>query len=111
MNKKLVETAKLSLEKEKLKLQKKITTLNLMPRFGDSQEDNALEVTEASNNLSLKDDLRREIKAIELALRAIEKGKYGLCQKCGIPIEPARIKLVPTAIHCAGCQGKVKKKR
>ncbi len=47
----------------------------------------------------------REIQQIREALRRIEQGGYGVCVKCGEPIDPKRLKALPTATRCIACAG------
>jgi len=44
-----------------------------------------------------------EIHQIEAALKRISKGTYGTCAKCGEPIDPRRLKALPTAATCIPC--------
>ena len=44
-----------------------------------------------------------EIHQIEAALKRISEGKYGNCGKCGGPIDPRRLKALPTAATCVSC--------
>ena len=44
-----------------------------------------------------------EIHQIETALKRISKGIYGTCAKCGEPIDPRRLKALPTAATCIPC--------
>lgn len=85
-------------------LTKKYASMKAVENIGESVDDNAWEVSEASTKLSLKKDIEREIKQIDLALKAIANGKYGSCQNCGVKIESSRLKLVPTALFCSSCQ-------
>ena len=41
---------------------------------------------------------------IDEALRAIERGDYGLCQNCGAQIPIARLRAMPDAKYCVPCQ-------
>ncbi|HEY9157957.1 TraR/DksA family transcriptional regulator [Candidatus Binatus sp.] len=45
-----------------------------------------------------------QLKAIDAALSRLERGRYGICEKCkeDIPIE--RLKAVPFAAYCIDCQ-------
>ncbi len=43
------------------------------------------------------------IPILEKTLRKIEQGKYGICEKCGKPIERKRLELVPAAELCLSC--------
>lgn len=40
---------------------------------------------------------------LQKALLLIQNGDYGICQKCGNPIEINRLILVPAAFHCIKC--------
>jgi len=39
--------------------------------------------------------LEKKLESINAALRAIEKGRYGTCERCGEPIDPARLSAKP----------------
>jgi RNA polymerase-binding transcription factor DksA len=43
------------------------------------------------------------IRGIEAALRRIEHGTYGTCERCGAAIPPDRLEAVPHAEHCVRC--------
>ena len=43
------------------------------------------------------------------ALRSIEKGKYGICERCGKDIDPERLEVRPDATLCINCQAEVEK--
>ncbi len=40
---------------------------------------------------------------IEEALRRISRGTYGICEKCGGPIEEKRLELIPWTRYCSRC--------
>jgi DnaK suppressor protein len=44
-----------------------------------------------------------EIDAIQATLARIEHGTYGVCTKCGVAIDPARLEAMPTAALCIEC--------
>jgi RNA polymerase-binding protein DksA len=44
-----------------------------------------------------------EIRQIEAALQRLSEGTYGTCAKCGEPIDPRRLKALPTAATCISC--------
>ncbi len=54
----------------------------------------------ASRLKSLESDTLREIDA---ALRKINQGTYGTCERCGRPIAKARLEVVPHARICMRC--------
>lgn len=47
---------------------------------------------------------RRLVYHIDEALRRIEDGTYGKCQRCGKQIQPNRLKVVPHARLCIQCK-------
>ena len=97
------------LETEKKKLQKKISELNKFPEYGQSDEDNALEVTDYENNLSMEQQLKFLLKKVDSTLKSIEKGTYGQCQICKKLIEEDRLKLMPYADVCTNCNNAKKR--
>lgn len=48
---------------------------------------------------------REALFEIDLALKKINQGKYGLCEKCGKPIGKRRLKFLPQARYCIKCSG------
>jgi RNA polymerase-binding transcription factor DksA len=48
---------------------------------------------------------RRELAAIDDALRRIEEGRYGRCEACGGPMGLQRIRAIPEARFCLTCSG------
>jgi DnaK suppressor protein len=51
---------------------------------------------------------RREalLRNIELALKRLDAGDYGLCFDCAEPINPKRLEFDPTALRCIDCASK-----
>lgn len=47
------------------------------------------------------------IEEIDDALRRIDDGTYGQCERCGKPINEERLKAVPTARYDTECQTKI----
>ncbi len=44
------------------------------------------------------------LQQIDAALRALDAGRYGLCNRCKQPIEPQRLDALPEAPLCLSCQ-------
>ncbi len=59
---------------------------------------------EAELQLCLHQSYGRLLRAIEGALARIERGTYGVCERCRQPIASARLKAVPWAHHCRYCK-------
>jgi DnaK suppressor protein len=71
------------------------------PQYGDDEDDNAAEVAAFEGNLHLEETLETSLEMIDKALRKIENGSYGICEKCNLPIDEDRLKAMPTATRCA----------
>lgn len=59
----------------------------------------------------LEGRLKSELSEIESALGKIKKGTYGKCERCGSPIELARLEVKPAAIYCIEDEKKMEGKR
>jgi len=70
--------------------------------FGKREEE-ASETAELENLIAQEKRILDQIIDIELALKKLENGTYGLCQKCNEAIEPARLEIIPTAKICMKC--------
>jgi DnaK suppressor protein len=45
----------------------------------------------------------RQLRLIEAALLRIDNDEYGDCRECGEPINPKRLEVDPTSLHCIQC--------
>jgi len=70
--------------------------------FGKREEE-ASETAELENLIAQEQRLLDQLVDIELAIKKLEGGNYGLCQKCGEQIEIARLQAMPTAKICMKC--------
>ena len=52
---------------------------------------------------------KQRLENIESALKKIEQGRFGLCEKCGNIITKKRLKAVPYARLCIKCKAKMEK--
>jgi RNA polymerase-binding transcription factor len=52
---------------------------------------------------SLLGQTREHLVAIEVALRRLDDGSYGVCERCGQAIAPGRLAARPTASACVSC--------
>ena len=66
----------------------------------------AEEVEEYEAKLPVEHALEIKLRDIDLALKKIEKGKYGACEKCKKIINSKRIEICPEARLCIDCQKK-----
>lgn len=68
--------------------------------FDEEYADAGTATFEREKDLSLTNNIRDLIEKTEHALSRIDEGTYGLCERCGRPIEKARIKALPYATLC-----------
>lgn len=104
--------------KEKQKLQDEHTQIaeelenlrELMQAEVDVEPDEGdAEIFEREKNAALIAVLERKLSDIESALRSIEKGQYGTCERCGKQIEVERLEVKPDATLCLSCQQEVER--
>lgn len=91
--------------RDELHAQMRQNEQNLMPPTADEgavlQRNVAREVDQALTNIDA-DDLGR----IDLALKAMDDGSYGLCDACGCNIPFERLKIEPQTQHCVACKSR-----
>ena len=75
----------------------------------DARESSDLALRNVIQELALKlGDRESQVLAdIDQALMRMKEGSYGLCVRCGRPIEERRLEAVPTARHDAACQTEI----
>lgn len=76
---------------------------------GEDSVDAAADVYEREKLLAIIRTLENKLDAIERALKATEKGSYGVCELCGKPINPERLQAVPHTTTCIKCQQKLER--
>ena len=68
--------------------------------FDEEYADAGTATFERERDLSLVNNLRDLMERIDKALAKIDEGSYGLCDRCGRPIEKLRLKALPYANLC-----------
>ena len=68
--------------------------------FDEEFADAGTATFEREKDLSLTNNIRDLTEKIDHAMELIDQGTYGLCERCGKPIEKARIKALPYATLC-----------
>lgn len=114
----LVKYRKLLLkEKERLLLEHQAVTMDM----GDRQEeladyddhhpaDAASDTYERTKDFALDENYKEMIERINEALRKMDDGTYGHCDRCGAQINPSRLKAIPYATLCINCQEKLERR-
>lgn len=73
--------------------------------FGKREEE-ATESLELERRLAMEKQIKEQLVDVENALQKFEQGKYGLCEDCGQPIDPARLEALPQARLCLNCKAR-----
>jgi DnaK suppressor protein len=68
--------------------------------FDEEYADAGTATFERERDLSLVNNLRDLMERIDKALAKMNEGTYGLCDRCGRPIEKLRLKALPYANLC-----------
>jgi DnaK suppressor protein len=114
---KFISQQKQNLEEEKKKILQQVDLLKQEDPFADPDHasDNAAVDTDVREQVGhetvqaqIKDLERRKID-IETALKRMEKGIYGMCERCQADIPLARLELVVEARYCIDCEKKLRK--
>ena len=66
----------------------------------DESADAGTATFEREKDLSIENNVRDLLGKIDRALKRIDDGSYGTCERCGKPIEKARIKALPYVDLC-----------
>ncbi len=115
MDKKVIEDLKKQLLHEKEDLENNLSKIarpinqkegdyeTNFDEIGSDREDNAAEVEQYSENISIETTLEKRLQNIIDALERIEKGAYGICEKCSKEIDLERLKVNPSAKTCISC--------
>lgn len=70
------------------------------PSYGDGEEENAEEVSDFEDAVSIERELETLLQKTDRAIDAIQNGSYGTCRVCKKEIEYERLSVVPTAETC-----------
>jgi RNA polymerase-binding transcription factor DksA len=112
LTKKELDDLRTRLQEEEVELQTQLTTIEedtfattqseMVGDVGldDESADAGTATFEREKDLSIENNVRDLLQKIARALKRIEAGSYGICDRCGKPIEKARIKALPYVDLC-----------
>lgn len=102
---------KIKLEKEKVQIIKELDLYKkedpyLVPdRDTTNTVDDDITETEGHDRITAtRLNLKERLAAVDLALKRLEEGKYGICKNCGKEILKERLEVMPTAVFCVECK-------
>lgn len=82
--------------------------LHFQPNYpesgSNSDDDNAAEISEYADEISIEARLEAELRDVTKALSAVEKGTYGTCKYCNKEIDRKRLEARPASSSCIDCK-------
>ncbi|MGH2786225.1 MAG: TraR/DksA family transcriptional regulator [Actinomycetota bacterium] len=72
--------------------------------FDEESADAGTFTFERERDLSLGNNIRDLLDKVTSALKRMDAGTYGECERCGKPIDKARLKALPYAVLCIDCK-------
>jgi DnaK suppressor protein len=107
----LTEREREKLERELEETQRKLARMReyLKYEVDASIDEGDPDIYEREKNLALVQSLERKVESITRALRLAEAGTYGICERCGKAIDPARLEALPDASMCLKCRTEVER--
>jgi DnaK suppressor protein len=70
----------------------------------DDVDDAASDLIERDKTQALIFGLEYKLKDIEHAIEQAQLGTYGICERCGKPIDPERLEIFPETTLCVDCK-------
>jgi len=123
MTNRTISTLRTRLEEDRKRLEREIAELRDVAikattyledepeAFDNSIADDASSLVGRQTDMSLLENLDRELRDTQTALRRIHDGTYGSCEICGKPIAERRLEARPAAGTCIACQTAVESRR
>jgi DnaK suppressor protein len=71
--------------------------------FGKRIGDGTTEAVSRLTDIGVGDSLERALARTERALAKLDDGSYGICDACGDPISPGRMRALPDGVLCLTC--------
>ena len=72
--------------------------------FDEESADAGTFTFERERDLSLGNNIRDLLEKVVAALKRMDAGTYGECERCGRPIDKARLKALPYSVLCIDCK-------
>ena len=99
------------LRQEKTQLEAEVERLRdaLKTEVDPDADEGDPDLGEREKVVALANTMEHRLEAIEHALRQAQEGTYGICERCGQPIDPARLEALPEATLCIKCKAIVER--
>ena len=74
--------------------------------YGPGKGDPA--IVEWELTLAMRQQAQARVETIRQALHKCAEGRYGICERCGEPIDPERLDILPATTMCIKCARSVR---
>lgn len=74
----------------------------------DTLDEKAHSVTDSEQERAVEQNLELRLQEIRETIKKLDKGEYGICEKCASPINSRRLKAITVARFCVECAQKVR---
>jgi DnaK suppressor protein len=71
---------------------------------GNHFADDGSSLGEQERISTIGSNFREQIQMIDAAIERMDEGTYGICQRCGQPINEERLEALPFVAYCITCQ-------
>lgn len=95
---------KLELEREETLAELERLRLELRSLAEPAADEADFDAFEREKTWALIQAVQRKLESIEHTMDLARAGAYGICQNCGVRIDPARLEILPDARFCLTCQ-------
>jgi RNA polymerase-binding protein DksA len=95
--------AELQRKKSELTARLERISLNLRRGYEADSKERAKQLEDNEVVDALGNEARAELVKISAALQRMDRGDFGICVECGLPINPGRIEAYPYADECIEC--------
>lgn len=109
----LTDASPKSLEQERDETLAEIQRLQRFLEIDLDEADDEIDpnLAEREKTLALIQTLERRVEMLNRAVESAQKGKYGICEDCGQPIDAERLAILPETTLCVKCAQKRSKRR
>jgi DnaK suppressor protein len=97
------------LEKLRDRTRERLAVLARRPELGTAQGfgkrigDGTTEAVGRLTDIGVGESLERVLSRTERAVAKLDDGSYGICDACGEPISPGRMRALPEGVLCVSC--------
>jgi DnaK suppressor protein len=79
--------------------------------LGNHMAEDGSNVMEAERLSTISEDLRSLLNQIDGAFKRMDHGTFGICERCGKPINPERLEAFPYVAYCIECQSRIEREQ